>query len=134
MLQLVLSSSTEDDWNNYSQGLRARDIAMQVVLPEMDGRIVTRAVSFKAEAYWSERCEISVVRYTLHQERAGFVAELAKRFINLATKPNSEKRLALILANYPTKDGRIGNGVGLDTPASTINILQALKDNGLSNF
>lgn len=129
VLQLMLSSSTKDDWTDYKQGLRARDIAMQVVLPEMDGRIVTRAVSFKTEAYWSERCEISVVRYALHHERASFVAELAKRYINLATKRNKEKRLALILANYPTKDGRIGNGVGLDTPASTINILQALADN-----
>jgi len=128
VLQLILSSSTEEDWQNYSQGLRSRDIAMQVVLPEMDGRIVTRAVSFKTESHFCERCEISVVRYALHQERATFVAELAKRFCTLAEKPNTEKRIGLILANYPTKDGRIGNGVGLDTPASTINILNALKE------
>lgn len=128
VLQLILSSSTEEDWKDYSQGLRARDIAMQVVLPEMDGRIITRAVSFKAEAFWSERCEIATVRYALHQERAQFVAQLAKRYIQLSIKPNSAKRVALILANYPTKDGRIGNGVGLDTPASTLNILQALAN------
>lgn len=127
VLQLVLSSSTEDDWDSYNQGLRSRDIAMQVVLPEMDGRIVTRAVSFKCEAYYSERCEISVVRYALHKERAAFIAQLSKRYCGLASKPNQNKRLALILANYPTKDGRIGNGVGLDTPESTINILRALQ-------
>ncbi len=126
VLQLVLSSSTEEDWQSSSQGLRSRDIAMQIVLPEMDGRIVTRAISFKSEAYYCERCEISVVRYALHQERATFVAKLAARYCELSTKTNSEKRIALILANYPTKDGRIGNGVGLDTPESTINILQAL--------
>jgi cobaltochelatase CobN len=129
VLQLILSSSTESDWQSYSQGLRSRDIAMQIVLPEMDGRIITRAVSFKAEARFCERCEISVVRYALHQERANFVAQLAKAYCRLATKQNSEKRIAFILANYPTKDGRIGNGVGLDTPASTINLLQALADN-----
>jgi cobaltochelatase CobN len=129
VLQLVLSSSTKEDWQTYSQGLRSRDIAMQVVLPEMDGRIVTRAVSFKSTSHYSQRCEISVVRYVLHQERANFVAELAQRYCQLSIKPNKDKRLALILANYPTKDGRIGNGVGLDTPASTINILQALADN-----
>lgn len=129
VLQLILSSSTESDWQSYSQGLRSRDIAMQIVLPEMDGRIITRAVSFKAEARFCERCEISVVRYALHQERASFVVRLAKAYCRLATKKNSEKRIAFILANYPTKDGRIGNGVGLDTPASTINLLQALADN-----
>ncbi len=132
VLQLLLSSSTEDDWLNYSQGLRSRDIAMQVVLPEMDGRIVTRAISFKAEDYFCERAEISVVRYQLHAERAGFIAELAQRYCALANKANHEKRIALILANYPTKDGRIGNGVGLDTPASTITILQAMQAAGFA--
>jgi len=128
VLQLVLSSSTEEDWLEHSQGLRSRDIAMQVVLPEMDGRIITRAVSFKAESHFCERSEISVVSYALQPERASFVAQLAKRYCVLASKPNAEKRIALMLANYPTRDGRIGNGVGLDTPASTINILRALED------
>ena len=127
VLQLVLASSTEQDWQDYSQGLRSRDIAMQVVLPEMDGRIVTRAVSFKTEAYRSERCESSIVRYALQPDRAAFVVDLAYRYLQLKNKANAEKRIALIVANYPTKDGRIGNGVGLDTPASTINILKGLK-------
>lgn len=130
VLQLVLSSSTEEDWLTHSQGLRSRDIAMQVVLPEMDGRVHTRALSFKTEDHFDERSQVSVVRYQLHQERAGFVAQLALRFAQLANKPNAEKRIALILANYPTKDGRIGNGVGLDTPASAVNILKAFETAG----
>ena len=130
VLQLVLSSSTKDDWLQHAQGLRSRDIAMQVVLPEMDGRVLTRAVSFKSESYFSDRCEASVVRYALHAERANFVAQLAKRYCVLAEKNNTDKRIALVLANYPTKDGRIGNGVGLDTPASAVNILRALEQQG----
>ena len=59
-----------------------------------------------------------------------FVAELARRWIDLARVPNGEKRIALILANYPTRDGRIGNGVGLDTPAAALNILRALHQEG----
>ena len=127
-LQVILCSNTQEDWQEYSQGLRSRDIAMHVVLPEMDGRIISRAVSFKSESHYSDRCQTSVVRYALKQERAEFVAKLAKRYCNLASKENKDKRIAFILANYPTKDGRIGNGVGLDTPASTINLLQALKN------
>ncbi|WP_286239413.1 cobaltochelatase subunit CobN [Neptuniibacter halophilus] len=130
VLQLVLSSSTEQDWQDHSQGLRSRDIAMQVVLPEMDGRIHTRALSFKAEDRYDPLSQVSVVRYQLHRERAGFVARLARGFLNLAAKPNAEKRIAMIMANYPTKDGRIGNGVGLDTPASALNILRALQEAG----
>jgi len=127
VMQLILSTTTEEDWKNTTQGLRGRDIAMQIVLPEMDGRIITRAISFKAEAYFSERCETSVIRYSLHQERANFIAQLAHNYCSLAVKKNSDKHIALILANYPTKDGRIGNGVGLDTPASLVNILIVLQ-------
>jgi len=128
VLQLILASGTQEDWKVYSQGLRSRDIAMHVVLPEMDGRIISRAISFKSESHYSERCETQVVRYSLHTERARFVLQLAKSYCVLSTTKNSQKRIALILANYPTKDGRIGNGVGLDTPQSTINILTALKE------
>ena len=127
VLQLVLSSSTLEDWTDYKQGLRSRDIAMQVVLPEMDGKVLTRAISFKTEAFFDDVTQISLVQYQLHSERALFVIELAKRYIQLAITDNKDKRIALILANYPTKDGRIGNGVGLDTPNSTVNILNALK-------
>lgn len=127
VLQLIVSSSALEDWQTHTQGLRSRDIAMQVVLPEMDGRIVTRAISFKAESHYDAAAQIAVVRYQLHRERADFVAQLAWRYVGLSAKPNAEKRIALILANYPTKDGRIGNGVGLDTPASALNILNALQ-------
>ncbi len=130
VLQLILSGSTQEDWEGQTQGLRSRDVAMQVVLPEMDGRIITRAMSFKALSHYNDAAQIDLIRYELHPERACFVAQLATRYANLANKPNAEKRIAFILANYPTKDGRIGNGVGLDTPASTINLLNALEDAG----
>ena len=130
ILQLQLASSTEQDWLSSTRGLHSRDMAMQVVLPEMDGRIITRAISFKAAAHYDERCQSSVIKYQLHRERAQFVAKLAANYCKLTVKSNSNKRLALIIANYPTKDGRIGNGVGLDTPQSTINILNTLVNAG----
>lgn len=130
VIQLILASSDEDDWKAYQQGLSSRDIAMQVVLPEMDGRIISRAISFKSETYYSERCQIPVIRYRFHKERGEFVSKLTANYIRLSAKKNADKRVALILANYPTKDGRIGNGVGLDTPASTVNMLNALHTAG----
>ena len=130
VLQLVLSSTTHEAWSEHKQGLRSRDIAMQVVLPEMDGHVLTRAISFKSMGYYSELCQINLVGYELDPERAQFVARLAKGYCSLGHKANNDKRIALILANYPTKDGRIGNGVGLDTPQSAINVLQAMQDAG----
>ena len=127
VIQAILAANSREDWEKSSQGLRARDIAMNIALPEYDGRIISRAISFKKAVQRSERTQTDVIRYELHPERATFVAELARRWSLLSSKHNADKRVALILANYPTKDGRIGNGVGLDTPASTINILRALK-------
>ena len=130
VLQLVLSSTTQEAWRGHKQGLRSRDIAMQVVLPEMDGHVLTRAISFKSMGYYSKLCQINLMGYELEPERAQFVARLAKGYCCLGNKANNDKRIALILANYPTKDGRIGNGVGLDTPQSAINVLHAMQNAG----
>jgi cobaltochelatase CobN len=103
---------------------------MHIALPELDGRIISRPISFKDLAWRSERSQSDVVCYRPQPERMDFVAELARRWIDLARLPNAQKRVALILANYPTRDGRIGNGVGLDTPAAALNILRALYKEG----
>ena len=128
VLQAICAQDNQPGWQASEQGLGARDLAMHIALPELDGRIITRPVSFKDLAWRSERSQSDVVCYRPHPERMDFVAELARRWCELARLPNGQKRVALVLANYPTRDGRIGNGVGLDTPAAALNILRALKD------
>ncbi|QET06041.1 cobaltochelatase subunit CobN [Cupriavidus pauculus] len=130
VLQVILSGGNREDWLADSQGLGTRDIAMHVALPEVDGRIITRAISFKGLAYRCPHTEADVVRYQADAERVAFVAELARRWCRLRALPNAEKRVALIMANYPASEGRIGNGVGLDTPASVVRILSLLAAEG----
>ncbi len=130
VLQVILSGGTVDQWQSSYQGLNPRDVAMNVALPEVDGRIITRAVSFKSVQAWNEDLETDVVVYQPVGDRLNFVADLAKHWIQLKTTPIPERKVALILANYPNKDGRIANGVGLDTPASCLEILKALKEAG----
>ena len=127
IIQLVLAANSVEDWQDNPLGLRARDLAMNIALPEMDGRIISRAIAFKQLIKRDTRAQIDIISHCLQPERAKFCLDLAKKWMALARKPNKDKRIALILANYPTKDGRIGNGVGLDTPASTINILTAMQ-------
>jgi len=129
VLQVILSGSTEEYWQNNFQGLSPRDVAMNVALPEVDGRIITRAISFKSVERKHPQLETDIVIYQPQENRVNYIAQLAKNWVKLKQKKNSEKKVALILANYPNKDGRIANGVGLDTPASCINILQAFKAN-----
>lgn len=130
VLQVILSGGNREDWVKDNQGLNSRDIAMHVALPEVDGRIITRAISFKGLAYRCPHTEVDVVRYQPDLERVAFVAELSRRWCRLRQLRNDEKKLALVLANYPASEGRIGNGVGLDTPASVVEILKALQGAG----
>lgn len=130
VLQVILSSGNEEDWRTSTQGLSPRDLAMHVALPELDGRIITRPVSFKGLLRRSERTQSDIVVYQAVPERMRYVAALAYRWVKLARTPAAEKRVALVLANYPTRDGRLGNGVGLDTPASVVNILHAMAEHG----
>jgi cobaltochelatase CobN len=130
VIQAICAQDNEPGWSASEQGLGPRDLAMHIALPELDGRIISRPISFKDLAWRSERSQCDVVCYRAHPERMDFVAELARRWAELARVPNGEKRVALILANYPTRDGRIGNGVGLDTPAAALNILRALQEQG----
>lgn len=130
VLQVILSSSPVDVWESQFQGLSPRDMAMNVALPEVDGRIITRAVSFKAVQTWNSDLETDVVVYEPRCDRVAFVADLAANWVRLRLLPPHERKIALILANYPNRDGRLANGVGLDTPASCIEILQALQAAG----
>jgi len=130
VIQAICAQDNEPGWRASEQGLGARDLAMHIALPELDGRIISRPISFKDLAWHSERSQSDVVCYRAQPERMDFVAELARRWILLGRTANTDKRVALILANYPTRDGRIGNGVGLDTPAAALNILRAMQDTG----
>jgi cobaltochelatase CobN len=130
VLQVILSGGTVEQWNSLFQGLTPRDTAMNVALPEVDGRVISRAVSFKSVQTWNSRLETDVVVYEAVCDRINFVADLAANWVRLRQTPASQRRIALILANYPNRDGRLANGVGLDTPASCVEILKALQQVG----
>ena len=130
VLQVVFSGGSAAAWAEGTAGLSARDIAMNVALPEVDGRVLTRAVSFKGAARYDPATQTAVVAYEPQADRIDFVAALAANWLRLRRLPAAKRSLAIVLANYPNRDGRLGNGVGLDTPAGTLNVLRALKAEG----
>ena len=103
---------------------------MNVALPEIDGRVLSRAVAFKEAGEYVEALQANLVGHRAEPSRVAFVADLARNWIRLANAANADKRVAIILANYPNQDGRLANGVGLDTPAGTVNVVQALEVEG----
>jgi cobaltochelatase CobN len=126
VLQAIFCSSSENVWAANIAGLSPRDIAMNVALPEFDGRIITTAVSFKNALAYDAVLQTEVVRYQPRPDRVAHVAALAANWARLRHTLNTQKRVAIILANYPSKNARVGNAVGLDTPASLHRLLLAL--------
>ncbi|MBC7905246.1 MAG: cobaltochelatase subunit CobN [Rhodospirillaceae bacterium] len=129
VLQVVLAGGSEEAWRAGTHGLGPKDIAMNVALPEVDGRVLARAISFKA-ATRDEATQCDIARHAPVPDRIAFVAELAARWAKLRRKASADRRVGIILANYPNRDGRLGNGVGLDTPAGTMEVLRALAAAG----
>ena len=127
VLQAVLAGGERAAWEGSTRGLGARDLAMNVALTEIDGRVLSRAVAFKDASNHDAAVQANVVRHVAVPDRVAFVADLAAAWARLRRTPPSQRRVALVLANYPNRDGRIGNGVGLDTPAGTVEVLRAME-------
>ncbi|MGB1952757.1 MAG: cobaltochelatase subunit CobN [Candidatus Puniceispirillum sp.] len=130
VFQVVLASNRMSDWQDNAAGLTARDLAMNVALPELDGRILSRAIAFKKPLSKDPVTHAMTTHYVLVPERASFVAKLASKWCALRHLKPADKKVALILANYPNKDGRIANGVGLDTPESAFQAMRDLQTAG----
>jgi cobaltochelatase CobN len=124
ILQGLCLTSSRQQWLDSDDGLSPLDAATQVAIPEFDGRLITVPFSFK------EVDADGLTSYVADPERAARVAGIAVRHARLRHIPPAEKRVALMLSAYPTKHSRIGNAVGLDTPASTVRLLAALRDAG----
>ncbi|MFD5790934.1 cobaltochelatase subunit CobN [Streptomyces sp. NPDC127037] len=124
ILQALCLTSSHTDWQDNDEGVSPLDAASQIAVPEFDGRLITVPFSFK------EIDEDGLPSYVADDERAARVAGIAVRHARLRHIPNAEKRIALVLSAYPTKHSRIGNAVGLDTPASAVALLRRLREEG----
>ncbi|MFC1443785.1 cobaltochelatase subunit CobN [Streptacidiphilus sp. N1-10] len=124
VLQGLCLTSTRAAWEASDAALSPMDAAMQVAIPEFDGRLITVPFSFK------ELGEDGIPVYAADPERAARVAGIALRHAALKHKPNAEKKIAVVFTAYPTKHSRVGNAVGLDTPASAVRLLDALRGAG----
>jgi cobaltochelatase CobN len=124
VLQALCLTSSRAAWAASTAALTPMDAAMQVAVPEFDGRLITVPFSFK------EAGPDGVPEYVADPERAARVAGIALAHARLRHVPPAERRLAIMLSCYPTKHARVGNAVGLDTPASAVVLLRALREAG----
>ena len=130
VLQAILAGASEEAWRDNPRGLGPADLAMNVVMPEMDGRLVTAAISCKAQSVRSDALQFSRLMHRPITSRVAHVAALAAAWVSLRRKPATERRLAMVLSDYPGKLGREAYAVGLDTPASVTAICEDLRAAG----
>ncbi|WP_433168642.1 cobaltochelatase subunit CobN [Kribbella sp. CA-247076] len=124
LIQGLALTSTREQWLASDAAVSPLDAATQVAIPEFDGRLITIPFSFKAYD------EDGLARYAPDLERCRRLAGIAVAHARLRHVPVAEKRIALVLSSYPTKHARIGNAVGLDTPASAVALLGRLQEAG----
>jgi cobaltochelatase CobN len=124
ILQGLCLTSSRAQWAANDDGMSPLDVATQVAVPEFDGRLITVPFSFK------EIDAEGLVSYVADPERCARVAGLAVRHARLRAVAPPDKRVAVVFSAYPTKHARIGNAVGLDTPASAIELLRAMAELG----
>ncbi|MEU5085523.1 cobaltochelatase subunit CobN [Streptomyces sp. NPDC021356] len=124
ILQALCLTGSRSAWEENDEGVSPLDAAGQIAVPEFDGRLITVPFSFK------EIDADGLPSYVADPERAARVAGIAVRHARLRRIPPADKRLALVLSAYPTKHSRIGNAVGLDTPASAVALLRRLRADG----
>ncbi|MET0757844.1 MAG: cobaltochelatase subunit CobN [Mycobacterium sp.] len=124
ILQGLCLTSSRAQWHDNDDGMSPLDVATQVAVPEFDGRIITVPFSFK------EIDDEGLISYVADPERCARVAGLAVKHARLRAIPAADKRVAVMFSAYPTKHARIGNAVGLDTPASAVALLRAMGKAG----
>jgi cobaltochelatase CobN len=125
ILQTMAASVPQASWELSSRGLNPLETAINVAIPEFDGRIITVPVSFK-----ERQAGYDGALYTPHSERVARVAGIAAQLVKLRLKPNAQKRIAFVLTNSSSKAAQVGNAVGLDAPASLLNLLRAMRGRG----
>ncbi|WP_457150220.1 cobaltochelatase subunit CobN [Mesorhizobium sp. P5_C1] len=130
VFQVIVATTRRDIWENNQRGLAPADLAMHVVLPELDGRILAGAISFKGESEVDPALGHRAFANRPEPDRVAQVADRVAAFIKLQETPSAERKLAILIPDYPSAPGRTGYAVGLDVPSSVLAMLQDLKGQG----
>src|SRR4051812_45020369 len=130
VFQVALSTARREDWAGSLRGLSPGDLAMHVVLPEVDGRLFAGVVSFKSAAMRDPDLQFSHLAHRPDGERVKAVAARVAAWQRLAEKPVAEKGMALVLSNYPGRPHQIAHAVGLDALASVDALVSDLSEVG----
>jgi len=130
VLQLLTSSISKKNWYESSIGMSSIDLLMQIIIPEFDSRIITVPCNFKEIKKLDDNLCSEITTYEYDINGIKWLTKLISNYLKLKNLTNKQKKICIVISNYPVKNGRLANGVGLNTPQSLINILNWLKKEG----
>jgi cobaltochelatase CobN len=130
VLQAVIATTRRAAWRESSRGLGAADLAMHVVLPELDGRVLAGAIAFKDSLSPHAELAFTSLANRPEPDRIAAVADRIAALVRLQGKPRARRRIAVLMPDYPGAPGRTGYAVGLDVPASVVALLGDLEAAG----
>ena len=128
VLQILTSSISRNEWIKSNIGINSLDLLMQIIIPEFDGRITTVPLAFKEVKSINKYLCSEITKYDVDFLGMNWIIKLITNYLILKSLRNKDKKVCLVISNYPIKNSRIGNGVGLNTPNSILNILNWLKE------
>ena len=118
VMQVISATTKRAAWQDSPRGLGAADLAMHVVLPELDGRVLAGAIAFKDPLPPQEGLAFTALASRPEPDRVAMVADRIAALVRLREMPRRERRVAVLMPDYPAAKGRTGYAVGLDVPAS----------------
>ena len=130
VFQVIVATTRREIWQNNQRGVAPADLAMHVVLPELDGRILAGAISFKGESETDPELAFRAFANRPEPDRVAQVANRVETFIKLQQTPRAKRKLAILIPDYPSAPGRTGYAVGLDVPSSVLAMLHDLREQG----
>ena len=130
VLQAVVATTKRAAWLDSPRGLGAADLAMHVVLPELDGRVLAGVDLVQGSVAPLDGLAFTGIANRPEPDRIDAVADRVAALVRLQATPRAKRRIAVLMPDYPGAPGRTGYAVGLDVPASVIALLADLAEAG----
>ena len=129
VFQVALSTARRRDWAGSARGLSPADLAMHVVMPEVDGRLFAGVASFKSPGKRDPDLQFSRFAHRAEPGRIAAIIERVRAWVRLGETPADQRAVALVLSTYPGRAYQMAHAVGLDAIASAQAVLADLGGN-----
>ncbi len=116
-----LSFQRIEDWRADEVGLMPMQAAMNIALPELDG--IAEPVIFGGPTVTQEK-------FIPNDAELKLAARRIARRVRLRHKNNEDKKIAIILFNFPPNLGNVGTAAFLDVFESLYRLLQEMSESG----